>query len=273
MNATAPATTLPHTAQHVKPRAVETLDFNGVALQTLPPNGDGKAWVSIRHVCDALGVSNQGQQAKLATKEWACVKMILTQIDGDDQTRSIACIDLDSLPMWLATIEASRVKPEVRPLLLAFQRDCARVLRDHYYGVKPAAVAAPAVAPIATPAARPLPAPSKKADGVRERGNRTLWPGLPNDTASAAERMTDAAFQLSCLYGHRRDVDGKVSETDATEDDRQAVEAADLHAIGQLAEAMAEEVRRRWPALVGLMTVRRLPRARQHALALAAGVK
>lgn len=32
----------------------------------------------------------------------------------DDQTRQLAAVDLRSLPLWLATIEPSRVKPEAR---------------------------------------------------------------------------------------------------------------------------------------------------------------
>ena len=36
--------------------------------------------------------------------------------------------------MWLATIEPSRVKPEARDSLVAYQREAARVLRDHFLG-------------------------------------------------------------------------------------------------------------------------------------------
>lgn len=43
-------------------------------------------------------------------------------------------IHLDSLPMWLATIEASRVAEHVRSKLITYQKECARVLRDHFFG-------------------------------------------------------------------------------------------------------------------------------------------
>lgn len=125
----------------IKPRIVEQIEFHGVTIEALPPNGDGKVWISVRRVCEALGIDNKTQQEKLATKEWACVGLIPTQLPGDVQTRLVFCIDLDSLPMWLATIESSRVKPAVRPLLLRFQRECARILRDHFFGVRTAAKA------------------------------------------------------------------------------------------------------------------------------------
>src|SRR5205807_4561710 len=44
------------------------------------------------------------------------------------------CIDLECLPMWLATIPASRVAPHVRPKLERYQRECARALGHYCFG-------------------------------------------------------------------------------------------------------------------------------------------
>jgi transcriptional regulator with XRE-family HTH domain len=71
----------------------------------------------------------------------------LTQLPSDGQAREVFCISQDCLPMWLATIYASKVKPAVRPLLVAFQKECAQVLRDHFLG-KPQAPAAPPFDPV-----------------------------------------------------------------------------------------------------------------------------
>lgn len=43
-------------------------------------------------------------------------------------------LHLDALPMWLATIEPSRVAAEARPRLERFQLECAKALRDHFFG-------------------------------------------------------------------------------------------------------------------------------------------
>jgi hypothetical protein len=45
-------------------------------------------------------------------------------------------LHLDSFPMWLATIESSRVAEHVRPKLVKYQKECARVLRDHFFGTQ-----------------------------------------------------------------------------------------------------------------------------------------
>lgn len=110
---------------------------------------DDGVFVPIRPVCEALGISPQGQLARLRSKPWACIKMILSQMPGDDQARQVAFVDLRSLPMWLATIEPSRVRPEARGALLAYQQEAAAVLAAHFLG---APLDAPAVARLAAEA-------------------------------------------------------------------------------------------------------------------------
>jgi hypothetical protein len=65
-------------------------------------------WVVVKRVCEALEIDHSAQLERLKRKPWASVAMMATQVLGDDQRREIACIELDSLPMWLATIDAPR---------------------------------------------------------------------------------------------------------------------------------------------------------------------
>jgi antirepressor protein len=46
-------------------------------------------------------------------------------------------LHLDSMPMWLATVEPNRVAPDVRPKLVRYQNECAQVLHDHFFGRPP----------------------------------------------------------------------------------------------------------------------------------------
>jgi hypothetical protein len=105
--------------------------FHGDDLDVIK-EGD-KLWVSVRRVCEALGIHNHGQQEKLKEKPWATVQMICT-VGNDAKLREILCVDLDSLPMWLATIDANRVAPEVQAKLVAYQREAAKALRDYFFG-------------------------------------------------------------------------------------------------------------------------------------------
>lgn len=92
-----------------------------------------QVWVSVRRVCEALGILPHGQQEKLKKKEWARTQIICAR-DTRGENQDAFCIHLDSLPMWLSTIDENRVSPNVRPRLLEFQKECACVLRDHFLG-------------------------------------------------------------------------------------------------------------------------------------------
>lgn len=130
--------------------ALVPFSFRGDTLDVIP--GDGTVHVSIRRVCEALGVDFSGQLQKLKTKPWAGVEFISTPSDGGVQ--EVACVPLRALPMWLATIEPSRVGESVRVKLAAYQTECADVLARHFLGARaPAAVDAQAIATTAATAA------------------------------------------------------------------------------------------------------------------------
>lgn len=111
--------------------AIERFDFHGDALD-VARDGD-RVLVSIRRVCEALGVDTKGQLAKLHGKRWAVVEMV-SMTGPDGKTYDTACLSLDSLPMWLATIEPTRVALHVRPKLDRFQVEAHDALADHFLG-------------------------------------------------------------------------------------------------------------------------------------------
>ena len=115
--------------------SIEVVQFHGDMLQAVR---DGeRVLVVVKRVCEALKICESRQRRKLAEKEWATTD-IMSAVAEDGKIRELFCIGLDSLPMWLATIEAAKVGPESRPKLIAYQKECARVLRDHFFGRAPA---------------------------------------------------------------------------------------------------------------------------------------
>ena len=111
--------------------ALVRIPFHGDHLEAV--GAEDGPWVPVRRVCGALALDPDSQRQKLAEKEWATT-VLKTVVAEDGKNRELFCIHLDALPMWLATIEASRVAPEARPKLIAYQREAARVLRDHFFG-------------------------------------------------------------------------------------------------------------------------------------------
>ncbi|WP_434042711.1 phage antirepressor N-terminal domain-containing protein [Sorangium cellulosum] len=111
--------------------AIVKFTFHGDVLDVVP--GDGAVRVAIRQVCEGLGVDFSRQLRKLKEDPAATVD-IMSTVAEDGRIREVACIDIRSLPLWLATIHPSKVKPEVRAKLVAYKRECAEVLADHFLG-------------------------------------------------------------------------------------------------------------------------------------------
>ena len=87
-------------------------------------------------VCQALDVRVEGQLSKLRGKPWAVVKMIYMTA-GDGKNYEMACIDLEGLPISLATLDPGRVKPALREKLIVYQKGVARAVRDFFFGAAP----------------------------------------------------------------------------------------------------------------------------------------
>lgn len=79
---------------------------------------DGRIMVSLKRVCEALGVSYPRQYRKLMECTWAGVAFMATP-DERGRPQRLAMIDLESLPMWLVTIHPSKVAFGVRAKLLS----------------------------------------------------------------------------------------------------------------------------------------------------------
>ena len=105
----------------------------GTDRQIMATLVNGKPSVSLRHACDAIGISFDAQRVKLNNKSWASVTMIVTQLDGDTQRREIAMIDRRTFTMWLATIDTNRVSDEARPIIEAFQAEAADALDAYFH--------------------------------------------------------------------------------------------------------------------------------------------
>lgn len=105
--------------------------FHGDTLLAVKDE-QGQVWVALKRMCEALGMAFEPQFTKLKNKRWAGITMIVTP-DAKGVEQRTFCLNLDSVPMWLATIDTNRVAPDVASKLEQYQLECARVLRDHFF--------------------------------------------------------------------------------------------------------------------------------------------
>jgi hypothetical protein len=125
---------------------LDTIPFHGSDLLTVKI--DDRPYVLLKPAFEHIGLAANKQIAKVQQQSWACTTVTVVQIGG--QRRHMVAADVRTFLMALAMITASRVRPEVRPLLEAYQSEVADVIEAYYF--KGMAPINPRVAPEQVPA-------------------------------------------------------------------------------------------------------------------------
>lgn len=94
---------------------------------------DGEPHVVLRPTLTGMGLNYGAQLEKLKTRSWATVRHCRT-VGTDGKDRVMDAVSLDSWAMLLANIDERRVTKAVRPLVVKYQTESARVLREYWTG-------------------------------------------------------------------------------------------------------------------------------------------
>jgi len=86
----------------------------------------------IRPICDELGLDFSGQLQHIKRDEVLAEHLFTVvastlRADGKAQDREVACISLKRMHLWFGTINASRVRPELREKIVHFKRELGDV--------------------------------------------------------------------------------------------------------------------------------------------------
>ncbi len=106
----------------------KAVDFYGTELIALRDD-QGQVWVPLRHLCDAIGVTYHRQLERI--QEDAVMREQLRRAPlqlADGRTFEMECLVLKYVRGWLFSINANRVKPEVRERLIQYQREVYEVI-------------------------------------------------------------------------------------------------------------------------------------------------
>ena len=100
---------------------------------------DGRVYVAVRRMCDALGVDRRGQMRRIRdnpilSEGYKRGGLISTPSvggrGGGQQEATFLRVDL--VPLWLSGISPNRVKAEIQQKLMRFQREAANVLWEAF---------------------------------------------------------------------------------------------------------------------------------------------
>lgn len=107
----------------------------------LVENGD-QPFVPMKPVVEGMGLDWKTQYRKLQGGRFNSVMVMMTTTGTDGKNYEMACMPLRKLPGWLMSIHATKVRPELREGVIAFQNECDDVLWEHWNTAHPVATQA-----------------------------------------------------------------------------------------------------------------------------------
>jgi hypothetical protein len=109
----------------------DTITFYGHELVAVRLE-DGRIAAVLRWLCDSLQLDPQAQLRRVERKTALADGLVRVRVETAGGHQTMPALTLDVLPGYLFTIDESRVRVDARPDVIVFQRECARVLAEHF---------------------------------------------------------------------------------------------------------------------------------------------
>lgn len=114
------------------------IKFNETEISAVKIEGD--VFVPLKPICEAIGIDWERQRKTI--NEHPVLKEVpsLQAVPSAGGMQEMLCLPLDFIPGWLFMINANAVNEAAKPMLIAYQRECYKALRDYFFG-KPDVIA------------------------------------------------------------------------------------------------------------------------------------
>ncbi|WP_421811764.1 phage antirepressor N-terminal domain-containing protein [Flagellimonas sp.] len=111
--------------------STQTLTVNEKEIFIFTENGE--KYVAIKPICEAIGVSFQGQSERLKSDPilYSTIKKVL-MVGSDEKSRMMQSIPFRYVFGWLFKIDPRNVKPEIQESVIKYQKECYDVLFDSF---------------------------------------------------------------------------------------------------------------------------------------------
>ncbi|HRQ38465.1 MAG TPA: phage antirepressor N-terminal domain-containing protein [Chloroflexota bacterium] len=113
------------------PVAQREVEFYGDTLTAIRAE-DGQIYVSIRNMCQSLGLDDNGQRQRIRRHIVLADGLMVCNLHTIQGERETYVLRIDMVPLWLSGIRVTAVKDEIRPKLTHFQREAAKVLWEAF---------------------------------------------------------------------------------------------------------------------------------------------
>jgi phage antirepressor YoqD-like protein len=114
-------------------KSLQCINFYGDEIITIKDEKKNIIYIPLRQMCTNLGLDTNTQLAKVKAdpQKWDQGVIPLT-IHGIDY--NVICIPIEKLEFWLLSINANRVKPELKEKIILYQNECIEVLHEYWNG-------------------------------------------------------------------------------------------------------------------------------------------
>ncbi len=89
-------------------------------------------YLPIRPICTALGIHWATQRRKIMSDEVLLESTRTLRLQTRGGPQNLVCMDVEAIPMWLAGIEPSRVRADLRDRLIAYKRWVRKVVYEAF---------------------------------------------------------------------------------------------------------------------------------------------
>jgi len=105
------------------------VNFDGDQILTCQHNGEPV--VAMRRIVENLGLDWGGQRRRLVDEPKFMCGLMSTH-DSSGRLQEMLVMPVGKLALWLATINANKVRPDLKAKIEAYQERCAVVLHDYW---------------------------------------------------------------------------------------------------------------------------------------------
>lgn len=197
-------------------RAIEQrpVPFLGDELAAAMTAG-GAIYVALPGMCRALGLGTQAQFQRIQRSPALAKGLRVIPLETRGGVQPVNCLRVDRVALWLAGIESSRVKPQFRAKIEAYQDELAPVAMQVFLRV--AGVSEAQLVPTsADPAVHALAEQIDELSGVvnllREHLSALL--GVPGQVQEMAVRLDTAVALLESLAERQTTAEGQIAQID-----------------------------------------------------------
>lgn len=115
-------------------RKIKSIQFHKDILIITTHNE--KPYVAIKPICEAAGLTWGSQYNRIMRDEVLSEAVFITKTPSEGGEQDTLFLPVMMLQGWMFGVSIKRVKPELRPKLLQYKRECYQVLHDHFNNSK-----------------------------------------------------------------------------------------------------------------------------------------